>query len=148
MNPRFGWALALIALGVGGATYGWRGLALAVSVVAFWLLLQLNRSVRVMRAAAAAPVGALPSAVMLQAKLRVGMPMLQVVAETKSLGRPLDDPPGTWAWTDAGGDVVRVTFRNGRCTAWQLIRLDAGSDSAAAGESLSSAAIAPVPGSP
>ena len=124
MNPRLGWALALVALAVGGAAYGWRGLALATSAVLFWLMLQLNRSVRVMRAAATAPLGQVPSAVMLQAKLRIGMPMLEIVAETRCLGRHLGSAPDLWGWSDAAGNLLQVALDRGRCTGWTLLRSD------------------------
>ena len=43
-----------------------------------------------MRNAGSAPVGHVDSAVMLNAKLREGLQMLQVLALTKSLGRRVD----------------------------------------------------------
>ena len=91
MNPWLGWALAAAALVAGWQSYRWPGLALAFSVIVFWLLLQFNRSIRVMRDAAESPLGAVPSAVMLHSKLRVGLPMLQIVTMTKSLGRHVAD---------------------------------------------------------
>ena len=97
MNPLVGWGLALAALVAGWFSYGWSGLALAFTVIVFWLLIQFNRSVRVMRDAAEAPIGHVPSAVMLHAKLRVGLPMLQIVRLTKSLGKRLSESPEVWA---------------------------------------------------
>jgi hypothetical protein len=125
MNPWVGWGLALVAVLAGWFGYGWPGLALAASVIVFWLLIQFNRSVRVMRDAADSPVGRVPSAVMLHSKLRAGLPMMQVVATTKSLGRHLGDAPETWAWTDDAGAEVRIVFDKGRCASWELIRPDA-----------------------
>lgn len=122
MNPRVGWLLAFLAVVAGWFSYRWSGVALAASAVVFWLLLQFNRSVRVMRDAAGSPVGRVPSAVMLHSKLRVGMPMLQVVALTRSLGTHLGDAPETWSWRDDAGDEVRVLFDRGRCTGWTLNR--------------------------
>jgi hypothetical protein len=43
---------------------------LAVTVVVFWLLLQFSRALRVMRRPPARPVGTVPNAVMLHARLR------------------------------------------------------------------------------
>ena len=63
------------------------GLAFAASAIVFWLLLQFNRAVRVMKNAAASPVGHVASAVMFNARLSRGMTMLQIVTMTKSLGR-------------------------------------------------------------
>ncbi|MEP6873309.1 MAG: hypothetical protein ABI887_03010 [Burkholderiales bacterium] len=122
MNPWAGWALAAAALAAGWFGYGPRGVALAVSVIAFWLLLQFTRLVRVMRSAAESPVGHVPSAVMLNAKLHAGLPMARIVAMTKSLGQRADPAQEIYMWTDAGGAAVRVTFANGRCTSWVLTR--------------------------
>ena len=122
MNPVIGWGLAFAALVAGWFSYGWPGLALAFTVIVFWLLIQFNRSVRVMRDAAEAPIGHVPSAVMLHAKLRVGLPMLQIVRLTKSLGKRLSESPEVWAWADASGADVRVVFDKGICTGWTLHR--------------------------
>jgi len=123
MNPWIGWALAAAALVVGWFGYGARGVALAVTVIAFWLLLQFNRLVRVMRDAADSPLGQVDNAVMLHAKLQAGLPMAKVVALTKSLGRRADDDSReVYTWTDAGGASVSITFANGRCTSWVLMR--------------------------
>jgi hypothetical protein len=122
MNPIFGWAMALVALAAGWRGYGWPGLALAASVIVFWLLIQFNRSVKVMRNAARAPIGHVDSAVMLNAKLHAGLPMIQVVALTNSLGQRIAQQPETWAWADAAGSRVTVVFDNGRCVSWALHR--------------------------
>jgi hypothetical protein len=127
MNPTLGWALVALALVTGYAGYGWRGLVLAATVVAFWLLLQLGRTLRVMRRAGRRPVGETPSAVMLQAQLREGMTMLEVLPLAGSLGR-VDGAPADerYRWRDAGGASVRLSFRGGRLQAWQLERDEAG----------------------
>ena len=122
MNPLVGWALAFVALVAGWFSYGWPGIALAFSVIVFWLLIQFNRSVRVMRDASESPVGHVPSAVMLHSKLSAGMPMLQIVRLTKSLGRRVSESPEIWSWTDDSGADVRITFANGVCASWTLDR--------------------------
>jgi uncharacterized protein (DUF58 family) len=122
MNAWFGWALAAAALFIGWRSYGWPGVALALSVIVFWLLLQFSRSVRVMRSASESPVGHVDSAVMLNAKLREKQPMLEIVKLTKSLGQRVGDEPEVWRWTDDGGSSVEITFVNGRCTRWVLQR--------------------------
>ena len=126
MNPVVGWGLALAALVAGWFSYGWPGLALAFSVIVFWLLMQFSRSVRVMRDASESPVGHVPSAVMLHSKLSAGLPMLQIVKLTKSLGRRLGEAtegsPEIWAWADASGAEVRIVFDKGLCTSWTLNR--------------------------
>lgn len=122
MNPIFGWALAAVAVAAGWQGYGWPGVALAASVIAFWLLMQFNRSLRVLRNAGSAPIGHIDSAVMLNAKLQPGMPMIKVVALTKSLGRRVSEEPEQWAWADEGGAEVVIDFERGLCKRWVLNR--------------------------
>ncbi|MCW5632492.1 MAG: hypothetical protein KIT17_04080 [Rubrivivax sp.] len=130
MNAALGWGLAVLAVAVGYAGYGWRGVALAVTVIAFWLLLQFSRSLRVLRDAAGRPVGSVASAVMLHAQLHEGMRLPQILKLTKSLGRKADaSPPGSaeeaFAWSDAAGDRVLVHLREGRLARWTLERAEA-----------------------
>ena len=122
MNPLVGWALAALALLAGWRLYGGPGLALGATLIVFWLVLQFNRSVRVLRRAGGKPVGHVDSAVMLNAKLRARMQMLEVLTITRSLGRRLDAAGDVYAWADAGGSEIVVTFRNGRCRSWVLNR--------------------------
>jgi len=119
-----GWVLAVAAVAVGYAGYGWRGVLLAVTVIVFWLLLQFSRALRVMRLAAQAPVGQVPSAVMLHAKLQPGMPLMAVIKLTRSLGRKVRDEPETFAWRDESGAEVEVEFAGGRCQVWRLMRAE------------------------
>ena len=122
MGAKLGWLLAAAALVVGWRAYGWPGVALAVSVIVFWLLLQFSRALRVMRQASRAPIGTVESAVMLHAKLSQGMRLMNVITLTRSLGRKLRDEPETFAWLDASGAEVQVEFVSGRCHKWQLNR--------------------------
>jgi hypothetical protein len=117
-----GWALAAAALVAGWLGYGWRGLVLALSVIAFWLLLQASRTLRVLRNAAQSPLGHVDNAVMFNARLSVGLRLAEVIAMTRSLGRKVSDEPEVFAWRDGGGDEVEAAFVNGRCTQWQLRR--------------------------
>ena len=119
MDAKIGWLLAVLAIASGYWVYGWPGVALAASVVAFWLLLQFSRA---LRAAADAPVGRVPSAVMLHAKLNAGMRLMDVVLITRSLGRKLRDEPETFAWRDVSGAEVEIEFAAGRCRTWRLTR--------------------------
>ena len=119
-----GWALAVAAVAVGYAGYGWRGVLLAVTVIVFWLLLQFSRALRVMRLAAQAPVGQVSSAVMLHAKLQPGMPLMAVIKLTRSLGRKVRDEPETFAWRDESGAEVEIEFAGGRCQVWRLTRAE------------------------
>ena len=124
MDAKLGWALAVLATAAGYWAYGWPGVALAGSVVVFWLLLQFSRAMRVMKSAARAPVGSVPSAVMLHSKLATGMLMMDVIKITHSLGHRRRDAPDTFAWRDESGAEVEVEFLGGRSHSWRLIRRD------------------------
>ncbi|MEN9628507.1 MAG: hypothetical protein RJA10_1734 [Pseudomonadota bacterium] len=128
MNPILGWGLAVVAVVAGWLSYGWQGVVLAVSVTVFWLLLQFSRVLRVMRMAAGRPVGSIENAVMLHAKLRPGLKLLQILPLTRSLGQKVADDPETFVWTDGGGDRVRVELRDGHCTAFALERAGTGAE--------------------
>ncbi|MEO5735205.1 MAG: hypothetical protein ABIN96_12370 [Rubrivivax sp.] len=134
MAALIGWGLAAAAVVAAWAGYGSRGLLLALTVVAFWLLLQFSRALRALRAATGRPVGEVPNAVMLNARLARGMQLSQVLRLTRSLGRAVGDlhhpvrasandvADEAFDWTDPGGDTVRVALRQGRVTSWQLLR--------------------------
>lgn len=131
MNPYIGLALAGVALLVGWYGYGWQGVLTALTVIVFWLLLQFNRVMKVMRGASHLPVGFVESSVMLNAKLHAGMPMLEVLKLTRSLGRKVSDDPETFAWTDPGGSTVTLELTGGRARRWTLTRADTPADAPA-----------------
>jgi hypothetical protein len=134
MNPRLGWLLAAVFAFAAWRAYELAGLAFAASAIVFWLLLQFNRAVRVMKNAAASPVGHVASAVMFHAALARGMTMLQIVTKTKSLGRKVEGGDDDWRWSDDGGASVVLHFEAGRLARWQIERAperDVGSDRAA-----------------
>ncbi|MFT3954362.1 MAG: hypothetical protein QM722_08225 [Piscinibacter sp.] len=127
MNPIVGWALAALFTALAWYQYGWPGVLFAVSAVVFWLLLQFSRAMRAMKLAGQAPVGRVDSAVMLNARLRTGMTMLQVIGLTKSLGRKLEaagdaGDQDDWAWGDEGGSEVRLHFTAGKLARFELVR--------------------------
>ena len=146
MDARLGWALAVAAVALGYVQYGWQGVVLAVSGIVFWLLLQFTRALRAMRTAGGAPVGHVASAVMLQAKLKPRMRLMDVILLTRSLGEKLDVPSGSEApgqpeafrWTDESGASVTLHLSNGRVTDWTFAR-------PAAGQAAASGADAPPP---
>jgi len=130
MNPRVGWSLAVLAIAVGYAGWGWRGVVLGITVLAFWLLLQFSRSLRVLKNAGNAPIGHVDSAVMLHSRLATGMTLLQVLALTRSLGRKVSESPECWGWADAGGARIELRFEGGKLQSWELMR-DEAADSTA-----------------
>lgn len=122
MSSALGWGLAALAVALGFAVYGWQGVAIAGSAMVFWLLLQLSRAMRVMRTAGDAPVGTVPSAVMLQSKMRAGLRLMDIILLTRSLGEKLADDPETYRWRDPGGDSVEVELVGGKLRSWRFQR--------------------------
>jgi hypothetical protein len=125
MSSPMGWGLAVAAMAAGYVGWGWPGVVLGVTVIVFWLLLQFSRSLRVLKRAAGNPVGHVDSAVMLHSKLKAGMPLLQVLVLTRSLGTRLSEEPERWGWADPGGARVSLEFEAGKLRTWQLARDDA-----------------------
>jgi len=128
VNGRVGWPLTVLALVLGTWQNGWRGALMAGSVIVFWLLLQFGRSLRVLRSAAGRPPGTVDSAVMFQARLRVGMTLMGILPLAGSLGTRLAESPETWAWQDGGGDRVELLLHGGRLQSWRLLRRAGGPD--------------------
>ena len=122
MNARLGWLLAAVFAFAAWRAYDLAGLAFAASAIVFWLLLQFNRAVRVMKNAAASPVGHVASAVMFHAGLARGMTMLQIVTKTRSLGRKVEDSDDDWRWSDDGGASVVLHFEHGKLVRWAIER--------------------------
>lgn len=101
--------------------FEWRGVALAASALVTWVLWQLSRFMKVMRTAAKRPLGHVASATALQARLKPGMPLLDVIAMTGALGKPLSpegQQPEVFAWSDDGETELRCTFQDGRLLRW------------------------------
>lgn len=117
-----GWALAAAAIAIGYVQWGWRGVLLGITVVAFWLLLQFSRALRAMRNAAAAPKGTVASAVMLHARLKPGLHLTELLRLTGSLGERVSEEPEAYEWADAAGARVRVELQHGRVSSWVLQR--------------------------
>jgi hypothetical protein len=124
LNPIVGWGLAVVGIAAGYVGWGWPGVVLGVTVTVFWLLLQFSRSLRVLKQAARSPVGHVDSAVMLHSKLKAGMPLMQVLVLTRSLGTRLSETPERWGWADPGGARVSLEFDGGKLASWQLSRDD------------------------
>lgn len=130
MNAWIGWVLALAALMAGWSAYGWPGVVLAVSMIVFWLLLQFSRLMRLLQKAGSAPLGQIDSAVMLHARLRQKLKLIDVIALAGSLGVRVSEQPEVWCWSDAGGARVELRFERGRCVSWTLIRPEPPADTA------------------
>ena len=131
MGATWGWTLALAAVVAGWMQWGWQGVVMAVTLIVFWLLLQFNRALRVMRQAAGAPVGYVGSAVMVHARMRRGMRLMEVIPITRSLGQVTEPDPAAGAgigtreaftWSDESGAQLRVDLVGGRVVRWTLQR--------------------------
>lgn len=121
----------LVLLAAAFSSYGWRGVAVVGGGILMWLLLHFTRMMTVLKRASDRPIGYVASAVMLNAKLKPKLPLLHVVAMTKSLGEqqsPADTQPEVFRWTDGGGSYVDGTFVEGRLVRWQLTRPQAPAD--------------------
>jgi len=127
VNTAIGWSLAAAALALGYLQWGWPGVALAVTLIVFWLLMQFSRALRALRKAARSPVGHIDNAVMLNARLQHGQRLPQILALTRSLGHKLSDNPEAFEWRDAGGDAVRIELVGGKLARWELQRAKAAS---------------------
>ena len=121
-------ALAIVLLIWAYDSMEWLGLGLAVTAMVSWFLLHYTRLIHIFNRAAKRPLGYVDSAVMMHVKIKKGMPLLKVIALTKSLGQkhgeitnpPVD--PEIYTWTDGSDSSVRCEFVGGRLTVWELRR--------------------------
>jgi hypothetical protein len=89
------------------------------------VLLNINRTMQVLKRATDRPLGYVDSAVMLNAKLKPRANLLHVIAMTRALGQPLTpekEEPEIFRWTDPGGSSVTCEFKAGKLVKWQLDR--------------------------
>ena len=121
--------LVPIALVVGMAlayrSYGWQGVAGAVSIVVFWVLLSFSRTMAVLKRATNRPIGYVDSAVMLNAKLKPNATLLHVVAMTRALGllkSVKGEQPEVFEWKDGTESTVTCTFVGGKLAHHVLLR--------------------------
>lgn len=119
--------VAAIALGAfAWHSGGWQGIAFLVSGLVLWFLLNYTRMLTVMKRAADRPIGYVGSAIMLNSKLRAKLPLLHVIAMTRSLGQRLSaegEEPEIYLWRDPGNAQVTCEFEEGRLVRWRFERL-------------------------
>ena len=104
---------------------GWSGVAAVAGGILMWGLLHFTRLMSVMKKAANRPIGYVGSAVMLNAKLKPKVPMVHVVAMTRSLGQLMSEEgqePEVYRWTDGSQSHVTCEFVGGRLMKWTLQR--------------------------
>jgi hypothetical protein len=117
--------LCAVLLVLAWQSQGWAGVALVAGLLMMWLLLHVTRLMTVFKRAANRPMGYVDSAVMLNAKLKVGMPMIHVLALTRALGELKSEAgvqPELYRWRDNGESHVDCQFQDGRVTSWTLHR--------------------------
>ena len=109
----------------GHRQFGWAGVAAVAGGLLMWLLLHFTRLMAVMRRAAQRPIGHVDSAVMLNARLHAGLPLVGVVGLARALGELRSaegEQPEVYRWSDPGGASVQARFANGRLLDWGLRR--------------------------
>lgn len=119
------WAAAAALVLLAHDRFGWPGAAFAGTGIVMWTLLHFTRMIHVMKRAANQPVGHVYSAVMLNARLQQGRPLLHVVAITRSLGERLSAEgaePEIYRWRDTSGSSVSCEFEGGKLKRWGLER--------------------------
>lgn len=116
--------LAASALLAGWWSFRWAGLVLAITVIAFWSILQFNRASRQLRNVADRPKGMVDSVVTLQSKLGHGMTMAEVLEISRSLGQRVNERGNEWLWRDSYGNQIVVTFRRGTVERWSATRTE------------------------
>ena len=112
---------AVLLLGLAWRGYGWSGVAIASGAIVMFLLLNFHRAMQVLKRAAERPVGHVASAVTLDARLKPGVTLMNVVAMTQALGelRSLPDAqPELYRWTDGSQSYVDAVFRDGKLQSW------------------------------
>ena len=117
--------LGVVLVAAAWRGYGWPGVALVAGGVVMWVLLHFNRMMQALKRAANRPIGYVDSAVMLNARLKPGLPLLHVISMTKSLGAllsPKDEQPEIYRWTDGSQSHVSCEFAGGKLVKWELVR--------------------------
>jgi len=117
--------LGIVLVAAAWRAYGWAGIGLAASGLVLWILLNINRTMQVLKRATDRPLGYVDSAVMLNAKLKPRDSLLHVIAMTRALGQPLTpekEEPEIFRWTDPGGSSVTCEFKAGKLVKWELDR--------------------------
>ncbi|MDD0840370.1 glycerate kinase [Curvibacter sp. HBC61] len=115
----------LLIVGLAYRAYGLAGVAAALGGVVMWVLMHYTRLMQVLKRANNNPIGYVGSAVMLNAKLRPGVPLIHVLALTRALGElqsPEGEQPEVYRWTDGTRSHVTAEFRDGKLVQWTLVR--------------------------
>lgn len=118
-------AIAAALLYWGYRQFGWPGVAAVSGGLLLWLLLHFTRLMGVMQKAARRPIGHVDSAVMLNARLQPGLPLLNVIGLARALGALQSAEgaqPEVYRWTDPGGSFVEAEFAGGKLQRWRLQR--------------------------
>ncbi|MEX1167409.1 MAG: glycerate kinase [Hydrogenophaga sp.] len=104
-------------------SYGWPGLILAVLMLSFWLMLHFTKLMRLLRTVADRPMGRVSDANALAQRLKQGMPLVDVMRMTLSIGLLRSSPntdPEVRSWSDEAGRTAVCTFEHGRLVSFRL----------------------------
>lgn len=125
----------LVLLGAAYQNYKWMGVLAVSGGILMWLMLHFTRLMTIMKRASQRPLGYVDSAVMLNAKLKAKVPLVHVVAMTRSLGLRQShalEQPEVFVWRDNTDSSVTCEFVHGRLQKWTLQRPSDVVDAAAA----------------
>jgi hypothetical protein len=117
--------VVLALLYVGWDMARWSGVALVITGTVMFSLVYLTRMIAALRRLGNQPKGVVPSAVMLNAKLKRGVNLMYVMTLTNSIGEALSpegQQPELFRWTDESRSFVTCEFLNGRLVKWELVR--------------------------
>ena len=104
-------------------SYSWPGLILALLMLSFWLLLHFTKLMRLLRTVANRPLGRVRDAGALAKRLKPGMPLVDVMRLTLSIGalRSVPDAdPEVRTWSDDTGHTAICSFEQGRLVSFRV----------------------------
>jgi hypothetical protein len=104
-------------------SYSWPGLILALLMLSFWLLLHFTKLMRLLRTVANRPLGRVRDATVLAKHLKPGMPLVDVMRLTLSIGALQSAPdtePEVRTWSDDAGRTAICSFEQGRLVSFRV----------------------------
>lgn len=104
-------------------SYSWPGLILALLMLSFWVLLHFTKLMRLLRTVADRPMGRVRDAGALAKRLKPGMPLVDVMRLTLSIGALRSAPdtdPEVRTWSDDTGQTAVCHFEQGRLVSFRV----------------------------
>jgi len=109
--------------------YGWQGFIASITFWVFWLILQFNQTVRMLKVLSERPAGVVSSVPKLANQLRKGMSMLEIVKHSQCLGAATNVPElppqalmaeQIWQWRDSTGMQIKIYTYRECCLYWEV----------------------------